>query len=427
MRNARTVVTRERALDEVWGAAAVENVVDRYVGDLRRKLGEPAPDPHRARRRLRAGAMSRAARCGCASRWPRRPACSSPSPRSGIAAQQVVDHELHAAAGPRRCATRADDVARLSASAPALLDRARRARRALGRAGAARGGGRPPRADRRALGARSAGACSAPARQVRRAIARGRTGYAGGELSGEPLRLFAAPLPDAGRPGARRRGARRGLDGGEIERTAERVRTLILLCALSPPRCSAPLLAAALTGRGLAPLRRLTRPPRGDRAHRRRRPSACRPPTGGEVGELAAHAQRDARRARARARGRAALPRRRLARAAHAAHGAARERRLRRPPRRRPRGARRPAAPTPSALARLVDDLLALERPTTRRRRAARRRPRRPRPRGRRRPRATPVPPTRPRAWSCAATREALRRARRQPRRQRARPRARRR
>jgi len=40
MRNARTVVTREHALDELWGASAVENVVDRCVFSLRRKLGD---------------------------------------------------------------------------------------------------------------------------------------------------------------------------------------------------------------------------------------------------------------------------------------------------------------------------------------------------------------------------------------------------
>jgi two-component system, OmpR family, response regulator MprA len=37
----RTVVSRERALEEVWDGEATENVVDRYVGYLRRKLGEP--------------------------------------------------------------------------------------------------------------------------------------------------------------------------------------------------------------------------------------------------------------------------------------------------------------------------------------------------------------------------------------------------
>jgi two-component system response regulator MprA len=34
-------VTRERALDEIWDSAAEQNVVDRYITRLRRKLGEP--------------------------------------------------------------------------------------------------------------------------------------------------------------------------------------------------------------------------------------------------------------------------------------------------------------------------------------------------------------------------------------------------
>jgi len=41
LRNSPGVVTRELALEEVWGGAGVENVVDRYVGYLRRKLGDP--------------------------------------------------------------------------------------------------------------------------------------------------------------------------------------------------------------------------------------------------------------------------------------------------------------------------------------------------------------------------------------------------
>jgi two-component system response regulator MprA len=43
LRNARTVVSREHALDEVWGGEgeAHANVVDRYVAYLRRKLGDP--------------------------------------------------------------------------------------------------------------------------------------------------------------------------------------------------------------------------------------------------------------------------------------------------------------------------------------------------------------------------------------------------
>ncbi|MEA2305026.1 MAG: two-component system, OmpR family, response regulator MprA [Solirubrobacteraceae bacterium] len=41
LRRPGTVLTREQALDELWDAAAVENVVDRHVMSLRRKLGEP--------------------------------------------------------------------------------------------------------------------------------------------------------------------------------------------------------------------------------------------------------------------------------------------------------------------------------------------------------------------------------------------------
>ncbi len=43
LRNPRQVVSRELALERVWGSAAAAslNVVDRYVSYLRRKLGEP--------------------------------------------------------------------------------------------------------------------------------------------------------------------------------------------------------------------------------------------------------------------------------------------------------------------------------------------------------------------------------------------------
>jgi two-component system response regulator MprA len=43
LRNARGVVTRERALEDVWGGEgeATPNAVDRYVAYLRRKLGDP--------------------------------------------------------------------------------------------------------------------------------------------------------------------------------------------------------------------------------------------------------------------------------------------------------------------------------------------------------------------------------------------------
>jgi two-component system response regulator MprA len=41
LREAGRVVTRERALAEIWDDAAEPNVVDRYVTRLRRKLGSP--------------------------------------------------------------------------------------------------------------------------------------------------------------------------------------------------------------------------------------------------------------------------------------------------------------------------------------------------------------------------------------------------
>ncbi|MBB4661247.1 response regulator transcription factor [Conexibacter arvalis] len=43
LRDPRAVISRERALEEVWGGEweAQPNVVDRYVAYLRRKLGEP--------------------------------------------------------------------------------------------------------------------------------------------------------------------------------------------------------------------------------------------------------------------------------------------------------------------------------------------------------------------------------------------------
>jgi two-component system, OmpR family, response regulator MprA len=41
LRNVRRVVPREQAVAEIWQGDASANVVDRYVSNLRRKLGEP--------------------------------------------------------------------------------------------------------------------------------------------------------------------------------------------------------------------------------------------------------------------------------------------------------------------------------------------------------------------------------------------------
>jgi two-component system response regulator MprA len=42
LREQSRTVTREYAIDEIWGGAAEANVVDRYITRLRRKLGPPA-------------------------------------------------------------------------------------------------------------------------------------------------------------------------------------------------------------------------------------------------------------------------------------------------------------------------------------------------------------------------------------------------
>ena len=41
LRDPRTVVSRDAAIERIWNGAAVNNIVDRYVGRLRRKLGDP--------------------------------------------------------------------------------------------------------------------------------------------------------------------------------------------------------------------------------------------------------------------------------------------------------------------------------------------------------------------------------------------------
>jgi two-component system, OmpR family, response regulator MprA len=41
LRSPKQVISRQRAVDEVWDGAAVPNVVDRYIANLRAKLGTP--------------------------------------------------------------------------------------------------------------------------------------------------------------------------------------------------------------------------------------------------------------------------------------------------------------------------------------------------------------------------------------------------
>jgi two-component system response regulator MprA len=41
LRDPRAVVSRDAAIESIWSGAAVDNIVDRYIGRLRRKLGDP--------------------------------------------------------------------------------------------------------------------------------------------------------------------------------------------------------------------------------------------------------------------------------------------------------------------------------------------------------------------------------------------------
>ena len=41
LRDPRAVVSRAAAIETIWGGAATENIVDRYVARVRRKLGDP--------------------------------------------------------------------------------------------------------------------------------------------------------------------------------------------------------------------------------------------------------------------------------------------------------------------------------------------------------------------------------------------------
>jgi signal transduction histidine kinase len=88
-----------------------------------------------------------------------------------------------------------------------------------------------------------------------RALAAGRSGYRDSRLSGEPIREFVAPLADAGGPVAG--GAVLvGSSTVEIDDTLRRLRALVAFSALAAGILGAAG-AALLTQRGLRPLRRL--------------------------------------------------------------------------------------------------------------------------------------------------------------------------
>lgn len=172
----------------------------------------------------------------------------------GVAAQLLVAHQLHSSLD-RSLRQRATDVARLSASAPAVLS----SPGALEGPGAGRQLSVEVLDRRGRFVARSLalGARLLPVTPVARdALDRGRGGFADVTLGGEPLRLYAAPLPEDGGPAA----------GGAVlvassvadtQATLSRLRRLLLVSAVLAAALGA-LAAAILTHRSLGPLGRLS-------------------------------------------------------------------------------------------------------------------------------------------------------------------------
>ena len=171
----------------------------------------------------------------------------------GIAATLVVEHNLRGTvdADLRR---RAVDVAQLAAVTPGLLD----ARGALDLGS----GGRQLWVEVRDADDRIVARSDAlrgrllPGGAARSAALRlGRPGYADDALGGEPIRLYAAPLADTGGPAG---GGTVVVASsmGDIEDIFTRLREAIALAALAAAALGG-LLATALTAGSLRPLRRL--------------------------------------------------------------------------------------------------------------------------------------------------------------------------
>jgi signal transduction histidine kinase len=202
----------------------------------------------------------------------------------GVAVSAVLGHELNGSLD-RALRERAVDVARLAASTPDLLV----APGALeGRVGGSsllveivdRRGRIVARSD--GLGGRVL-----PESAATRAALRGRrTAYANDLLGTEPIRVYAAPLGTLGQGPAAGGAVILAGTTTDIDRTLDTTRTLVVVCALVAAALAAGL-ATLLSGRALAPLRRLAG---GARAIERSGDASERlpvPPTRDEVGELA--------------------------------------------------------------------------------------------------------------------------------------------
>jgi signal transduction histidine kinase len=171
----------------------------------------------------------------------------------GIAARIVVSNRMHASLDDslRR---RATDVARLAVSAPALL-------RAPGTLESPLSGHQlsVEVLDREgAIVARSLslGAKLLPRTAATAVATGGGTGFADGELDGESIRVFAAPIAEAGGPASGGVVIVAG-SNADIEETEHRLGLLLILCGAGAVIVGGAL-AAFLTRRGTRPLRDLS-------------------------------------------------------------------------------------------------------------------------------------------------------------------------
>ena len=171
----------------------------------------------------------------------------------GIGAQIIVGNRLQSSLDSS-LRERAVEVARLSISAPAVL----KAPGALESPVSGRQLSVEVLARDGTIVARSLalGAKLLPRGPAVAAAFAGRSGFADADLGGEPLRVFAAPIADAGGPAA----------GGvvivasstaDIEDTRHELGLLLLLCGVGAVLAGG-LAAALLTRRSTAPLRRLS-------------------------------------------------------------------------------------------------------------------------------------------------------------------------
>ncbi|HEY2478219.1 MAG TPA: HAMP domain-containing sensor histidine kinase [Solirubrobacterales bacterium] len=171
----------------------------------------------------------------------------------GVAARIVVNDRMHASLD-QSLRRRATDVARLAVSAPALLRSPGALESSLsGRQLSVEVLDREGAIVARSL---SLGAKLLPRTGAAASARRGRTGFADAELDGESIRVFAAPIADAGGPAS---GGVVIVAGSneDIEATEHRLGLLLILCGIGAVVVGGGL-AAFLTRRGTRPLRDLT-------------------------------------------------------------------------------------------------------------------------------------------------------------------------